>query len=332
MREVWLARLTGPAHEEAVRPPEEHVALQQALQELGFVPPGPIDGVYGRATRSAILAWQSARGRVVIGFLGDADALALEREISRGSGTIRGPQQAAMEPAGEVPDRVPLVETNGIYTVPVLINGVLPLQFVLDSGAADVSLPADVFLTLIRTGTIVKEDYIGKGGYRLADGSTVQSDRFFIRELKVGNKVLKNISTSVGGVDSSLLLGQSFLKRFASVQIDNNRNVLVLGDERIDVPTFSNSLPSPPAASIYSPESRPNTATALPTTNQGSRGRIGVKIQDHVTGQHEEPSDTPRERQSLKSRWADLLTALALSRAISFSQLMGRGCTAGPIC
>jgi membrane-associated protease RseP (regulator of RpoE activity) len=182
---------------------------------------------------------------------------------------------------------------NGIYTVPVLINGVLPLQFVLDSGAGDVSIPADVFLTLIRTGTIVKEDYIGKGGYRLADGSTIQSDRFFIRELKVGNKILRHVSASVGSVDSSLLLGQSFLKRFASVQIDNNRNVLVLGDERIDVPTFSNSLPSPPAASMYSPESRPNTATALPATNQASRGRIGVKIQDHITGQHEEPSDTP---------------------------------------
>jgi hypothetical protein len=102
------------------------------------------------------------------------------------------PPQGPIEP--EATDRVSLVEANGIYTVPVLINGVLPLQFVLDRGAGDVSIPADVFLTLIRTGTIVKEDYIGKGGYRLADGSSVQSDRFFIRELKGGNKILRHVS------------------------------------------------------------------------------------------------------------------------------------------
>jgi S1-C subfamily serine protease/uncharacterized protein len=82
MREAWLARLTGPAREEATRSPEKHLGLQQELQALGFVPPGPIDGVYGRDTRGAIVAWQQARGRPVTGLLGDPDALALEREVA----------------------------------------------------------------------------------------------------------------------------------------------------------------------------------------------------------------------------------------------------------
>jgi hypothetical protein len=123
--------------------------------------------------------------------------------------------------APEATDRVSLVEANGVYTVPVLINGILPLQFVLDSGAADVSLPADVFLTLMRTGTITKDDYIGSGKYQLADGSTVQSDKFFIRELKVGNHFLSHVAASIEDVRSPLLLGQSFLKRFAVIEIDN---------------------------------------------------------------------------------------------------------------
>jgi len=83
---------------------------------------------------------------------------------------------------------VPLVEANGVYRVPVLINGVLPLQFTMDSGAADVSIPADVFLTLIRTGTISEADYIGKTNYRFANGSTSQNDRFWIHELRWGTK------------------------------------------------------------------------------------------------------------------------------------------------
>ncbi len=82
MRATWIDQLTGPAREEAVRAPEDHLRLQQGLQQLGFLPPGPIDGVYGRDTRAAIVAWQSAHGLPVTGFLGDTDALAIDQEVS----------------------------------------------------------------------------------------------------------------------------------------------------------------------------------------------------------------------------------------------------------
>jgi S1-C subfamily serine protease len=115
MREAWLTRLTGPAYEEAVRSPEKHVALQRALQETGFLPPGPIDGAYGPATRGAIVAWQTTRGREVTGFLGNLDALALEGEISTRS-VAQGPQKPQMQPSGqrrgtsEPPSRIALGE------------------------------------------------------------------------------------------------------------------------------------------------------------------------------------------------------------------------------
>ena len=56
--------------------------------------------------------------------------------------------------------------------VPVLINGAITLNFVIDSGATDVSVPADVVMTLIRTGTLQDTDFIGTQTYKLADGST----------------------------------------------------------------------------------------------------------------------------------------------------------------
>jgi hypothetical protein len=43
--------------------------------------------------------------------------------------------------------------------VPVLINDAITLDFVVDSGAADVSIPADVVSTLIRTKTIGPSDF-----------------------------------------------------------------------------------------------------------------------------------------------------------------------------
>src|SRR5205823_5234078 len=100
-REAWVARLTGPAYEEAVRPPEKHVALQEALQQTGFLPPGPIDGVYGRGTRAGIVAWQTVRGRKVTGLLGNSDGLALESEISAGPRSVaQAPQKPQVEPSG----------------------------------------------------------------------------------------------------------------------------------------------------------------------------------------------------------------------------------------
>ena len=94
-RAEWLSRLVGEAREEALHSPEDHLALQQALQQLGFLSPGPIDGLYARGTRAAIVGWQTTRGRAVTAFLGDADAGALVREISAGSQAVaQGPQQS----------------------------------------------------------------------------------------------------------------------------------------------------------------------------------------------------------------------------------------------
>jgi hypothetical protein len=75
---------------------------------------------------------------------------------------------------------------GGVYVVSVLINDAVALKFVVDSGAADVSLPADVVSTLMRTGTLNESDFIGTQSYVLADGSTVPSATFRIRSLKVG--------------------------------------------------------------------------------------------------------------------------------------------------
>ena len=47
-------------------------------------------------------------------------------------------------------EEISLVQDQGVYELPVRINGVLTLNFVLDSGASDVSIPSEVVLTLVR--------------------------------------------------------------------------------------------------------------------------------------------------------------------------------------
>jgi predicted aspartyl protease/uncharacterized protein YecT (DUF1311 family) len=125
-------------------------------------------------------------------------------------------------------DEVPLTQEGGTFFIPVQINGAITLDFVIDSGAEDVQIPMDVFSTLIRAKTIVSDDIIGKQTYVLADGSTKEEPRFILRELKVGNQTLRNVTASVGPATGSLLLGQSFLSRFAAWTLDNSRHVLRL--------------------------------------------------------------------------------------------------------
>ena len=125
-------------------------------------------------------------------------------------------------------DRIRLIESGGTFKVPVRLNEQINLNFTIDSGASDVTVPADVVMTLIRTGTIKNSDFRGEQAYVLADGSKIKSKTFILRTIQVGNRTLRNVQASLVDVNASLLLGQSFLKRFKSWSIDNTTHELVL--------------------------------------------------------------------------------------------------------
>jgi hypothetical protein len=104
----------------------------------------------------------------------------------------------------------------------------ITLNFILDTGASDVSVPANVVFTLIRTGTIQNTDFLGTQRYQLADGSVAPSTTLRIRMLKIGDRQVENVKGSVASANGPLLLGQSFLSRFKSWSIDNQRHALIL--------------------------------------------------------------------------------------------------------
>jgi clan AA aspartic protease (TIGR02281 family) len=147
--------------------------------------------------------------------------------------TATDPSSASTEDAGNGSEEVALKDNGGVFQIPVQINGAVTLPFVIDSGASDVQITFDVFSTLLRTGTIVPADMIGKSTYTLADGSKHDDFRFLVRELKVGRFVLHNVPASIGSAEGNLLLGQSFLKHFDSWTLDNRRHVLQLAAKAI---------------------------------------------------------------------------------------------------
>jgi clan AA aspartic protease (TIGR02281 family) len=118
---------------------------------------------------------------------------------------------------------VRMVKTSsGIYEIPVEINDVLKISFILDPGASDVSISPDVALTLIRTGTVSDSDFVGTQRYVFADGSTAVSNVFIIRRIKIGNTIIKNVRASISNsLDAPMLLGQSVLQKFGKFVINN---------------------------------------------------------------------------------------------------------------
>ena len=121
------------------------------------------------------------------------------------------------------------IEKRGdTYQVRVRINDTITLPFLLDTGASDLVIPADVALTLIRAGALRSGDFIGKDRYRLANGSEEVSDLVVIREVQVGDYAVRNVTATISPPQGQPLLGQSFLSKFGTVTLDYKRLVLIL--------------------------------------------------------------------------------------------------------
>jgi clan AA aspartic protease (TIGR02281 family) len=125
-------------------------------------------------------------------------------------------------------DSVPLVSDRGSLRVPAVINGEASFNFTIDSGAAEVCIPANIFYSLTRDGTVSQRDFLDRRPYKLADGSIHYAQRFRIRSLAVGGLKVSDVVASVVPAAGSLLLGQSFLSRLKSWSIDNERQVLAM--------------------------------------------------------------------------------------------------------
>ena len=193
----------------------------------------------------------------------------------------------APKPAAAVPtEEVALKQEAGALLVPVMINDSVKLDFMLDSGASVVTIPADVAMTLIRTGTLTRDDYLGRETFQLADGRTVPSTILRIRTLKVGDIVVHDVQASVTDAKGSLLLGQTFLARLTTWSIDNGRHVLVLGPERPGGPppleiarpsharrsSKTDEASQAPAGHAFAPSDKDDDATAASGRPETAKG------------------------------------------------------------
>jgi len=131
--------------------------------------------------------------------------------------------------ADDQPRHIVAVEPKyGAFVVPVVLNDVVTAKFIVDSGAADVSITEEMVSALMKSGTMTGADLIGNKTYMLADGSLVPSKIYRLASLRIGEMVMPNVTVRVAAARSSLLLGQSFLSRLKSWSMDNARQVMII--------------------------------------------------------------------------------------------------------
>jgi clan AA aspartic protease (TIGR02281 family) len=109
---------------------------------------------------------------------------------------------------------------GGVYTVPCKING-LPLKFIFDTGASDVSISLTEAIFMLKNGYLDKED-IGEDIYfSIANGDVSKGTKINIKEVEFGGLKLYNVSASIVHETSApLLLGQSIIEKLGKIQID----------------------------------------------------------------------------------------------------------------
>lgn len=121
---------------------------------------------------------------------------------------------------------IPFTNKNNICQVKCTINN-LPLHFVFDTGASDVSISSVEAAFMLKNGYLSQQDFQGKQDYITADGDISEGTIINLRNVEFGGLQLTNIKASVvKNQTAPLLLGQSVLKKLGIIEINNDRDIL----------------------------------------------------------------------------------------------------------
>ncbi|MBQ0090657.1 MAG: tetratricopeptide repeat protein [Prevotellaceae bacterium] len=123
---------------------------------------------------------------------------------------------------------VSFVRVHGVTKVDCTIND-LPLSFVFDTGASDVTISQVEANFMHKNGYLEESDIIGKQQYRVASGGITEGTVVNLRSINFGGLTLTNVRASVvSNQNAPLLLGQSILRRLGKIEIDNERRMLII--------------------------------------------------------------------------------------------------------
>lgn len=118
--------------------------------------------------------------------------------------------------------KILMTKEGGVYSVPCKVNG-LPLKFIFDTGASDVSISLTEAMFMLKNGYLSREDIGDIVYYSIANGDVAKGTRLNIKEIEFAGLKLYNIEASiVHETTAPLLLGQSAIEKLGKIQLDGN--------------------------------------------------------------------------------------------------------------
>ena len=121
---------------------------------------------------------------------------------------------------------IPFTWDGGNCYVKCKIND-LPMQFVFDTGASDVSMSMVEASFMMKNGYLSKSDVVGSTKFSDALGNVSEGTIIVLKKVQFGDVELDNVRASVvRNQKAPLLLGQTVLSRAGKIEIDNQKKVI----------------------------------------------------------------------------------------------------------
>lgn len=128
---------------------------------------------------------------------------------------------------------------NGVYQIPCKVNGI-PMKFIFDTGASDVSISYIEAGFLLKQGLLNESDFIGSINYKIASGEIQEGTKIKLKSIEIGGTILTDINaTIVHNLEAPLLLGQTAINKIGTYTI--KENLLIFNDNKKVWPTGGNN-------------------------------------------------------------------------------------------
>lgn len=125
-----------------------------------------------------------------------------------------------------------LQKSGGTYEVACKINN-LPLNFIFDTGASDISISQTEVQFMLKNNYLSKADIRGSQSFIDATGDVSVGTKIILRKVEIGDFELKNVEASVvHNKNAPLLFGQSALGKYAKILIDNEKKTITISNQR----------------------------------------------------------------------------------------------------
>ena len=117
-------------------------------------------------------------------------------------------------------------KVGGVYMVPAKVNG-LPLKFIFDTGASEVSISMTEAIFMAKNGYLGEEDIKGASFAQLADGTVAENTVVKLRTIEIADLTLHDVSaTVVHNLEAPLLLGQTAIKKMGRIEFDDDKLII----------------------------------------------------------------------------------------------------------